>query len=371
MNYEQLKLESEKYKDTMSNMERMIAYAKGEEVDRIPFTFSGSDTLAPLYGYTMEEYRNSFEVQCQMVKNLDKDFGVLGAGVSLGLKGIGEAVGTKLVYPKNDIEYVQEHILTTYDDLDNMEVVNPYTNHILKPMMDKIRKYKEYFGEDLPIGTGVAGPLSTAIAIRKADLVMKDMIKNKDQLHKLLDYSVKCSLAWVEAVNKEFGITGVGLADPASSTTLISKKQFKEFTTPHMIDLVKGIEKITGKTPGLHICGKTKDIWMELCNIGFKSFSVDNCEDLEELKLAVGDRMSISGNVAPVDVLKNGTIDDVIESVRQCLLKGSDNPMGYTLAAGCQVPISVPRENLEAYIFAAKKYGRGAQKGKLCKGLFD
>ena len=81
--------------------------------------------------------------------------------------------------------------------------------------------------------------------------------------------------------------------------------------------------------------------------------------------------MKISGNVPPVSVLKNGTIDDVIASVIDCLKKGSDNPMGFSLAIGCQVPIGTPRENLEAYIYAARRYGRGAKKGHLCRGLYE
>ena len=81
--------------------------------------------------------------------------------------------------------------------------------------------------------------------------------------------------------------------------------------------------------------------------------------------------MRISGNVPPVEVLKYGTIDEVIASVISCLKKGSDSPMGYALAAGCQVPPGVPRENLYAYIYAARKYGRGAKKGCLPKGLSE
>ena len=102
-----------------------------------------------------------------------------------------------------------------------------------------------------------------------------------------------------------------------------------------------------------------------------RSFSVDNCEDLAELKAAIGDKVKISGNVPPVEVMKNGTIDDVIQSVQECLIKGSDSPCGFSLAIGCQVPIGTSRENIEAYIYAARRYGRGAQKGKLCKGLYE
>ena len=213
--------------------------------------------------------------------------------------------------------------------------------------------------------------MTTAISIRQPELFLRDMIRDKKNAHRLLDFAVQCTLKWVEYNCNEFGTIPVGLADPATSANLISDRMFREFSKPHMADLLAGIKKITGSVPGIHICGRTKHIWNDLAELGFPSFSVDNCEDLAELKQTVGDKMKISGNVPPTTVLRNGTIDDVIESVKQCLIKGSDSPCGYSLAVGCEVPLGTPRENLEAYIYAARRYGRGAQKGKLCRGLIE
>ncbi|RGY79078.1 hypothetical protein DXA18_13715 [Dorea sp. AM58-8] len=109
-----------------------------------------------------------------------------------------------------------------------------------------------------------------------------------------------------------------------------------------MKELVQGITEITGSAPGLHICGKTKPIWEDLLELGINEFSVDNCEDLSELKNSLGRHMTISGNVPPVEVMLNGSIEDVIESVRQCLLKASDSPNGFILDVGFQLPIGTP-----------------------------
>ena len=65
----------------------------------------------------------------------------------------------------------------------------------------------------------------------------------------------------------------------------------------------------------------------------FFFFSVDNCEDLHEVKLTVGDRMQIAGNVPPVDVMLYGTIDDVINSCKECIKKCADSPKGFILAS--------------------------------------
>lgn len=73
--------------------------------------------------------------------------------------------------------------------------------------------------------------------------------------------------------------------------------------------------------------------------------------------------MAISGNVPPVDVLKNGNPKMVIENVKECLVKASDNPNGFLLSAGCQIPLGTPKENLLAFVYAARIYGKNARRG--------
>ena len=75
--------------------------------------------------------------------------------------------------------------------------------------------------------------------------------------------------------------------------------------------------------------------------------------------------------VRPIEVMKDGSIDDVIEACKDCLRKCGDNPQGYILNTGCQLPIGTPKRNVEAFIYAARKYDRGAQLGKLPKGILE
>ena len=106
-------------------------------------------------------------------------------------------------------------------------------------------------------------------------------------------------------------------------------------------------------------------------DLGIKGFSIDNVEDLAEAKASFGDKMQIIGNVPPVDVMMNGTIDDVIAAVIDNLRKCADNPCGYVINTGCQLSLGTPKQNRDAYIYAVRKYGRGARKGHLPKGLED
>jgi len=85
MDYETLKREAAKYPDTMTNMERMKAYAMGQEVDRIPFSMAGADAFVNLYGYTLGEYRRSLDVQFDVAEKMKAEFcgsGMIGCGIA-------------------------------------------------------------------------------------------------------------------------------------------------------------------------------------------------------------------------------------------------------------------------------------------------
>lgn len=370
MDLQMLKKQLSSMPDYMTSYERSIAYNNGEEVDYLPFFFPGNgETLATLYGFTAQQYRSDFEIHCHIMECLNKEFGIpFTASAKLGLKGIGEALGSVVIYPENSIDYVEHHILTDYKLLSSLEF-DPRTNVFLQSKITHIHKLKKRYGDKLPVGINLGGPLSSAASLRRTELLLKDSRKDREHLHQLLDFMVYCSLEWVQFVKQEVGNVSVGIADPVSSYTVISDKTFREFSKPYLKKLVNGIFRLTGSIPGIHICGRSKPIWSDLVEIGFRNFSIDNCESLEELKNSFGTKMAISGNVPPVDVMLRGTTTDVINAVKLCLQEASDNPMGYTLDVGCQLPIGTPRENIYAYVYAAKLYGKHARKGRLCEGL--
>ena len=106
MNYKELLEKMSKQKDEMTNSERIVEYAKGEEVDRIPYTLIGPDTATSFYGYTIGEYRRSIDVQCDVIEKLENEFGGAGIESCIRIKKIGEAVGSKVEYPETSFEYV-------------------------------------------------------------------------------------------------------------------------------------------------------------------------------------------------------------------------------------------------------------------------
>ncbi len=372
MTYEELKREAEKYPDTMNDLERIMGYAKGEEVDRVIVALPVCENQAPLYGYTLKQYRDSAAVQVDVARKARMEFGcgAVMANNMLGPRGVAQAFGSQINSPENSGEYVTEHVLKDYAQLDSLHF-DPASNPVAQKFVAIAREIRAMTEGKCPVLCGVVGPLSIASCMRDPGLLLRDLKKQPENVHKLLDLAVKSQLDWLAYNLQEFGPVNLMMGDPSVASEFISPRMFREICRPHVQELADGIEKLMGKRPGVSLVGKSKALWQDYLEMGFVSFMPDGFEDLEALKKTVGHRMAISGNVPPVDVMVNGSIDDVIEAVKACLIQGSDSPCGYTLAVGGQLAFGTPRENLAAYMYAARRYGRGAKRGQLCRGLCE
>lgn len=351
------------FKDEMTPKERNKAYFKGDEVDRLPCSLSLGETATSFFNINQREYYFSPEIMAGVEIEVDKMFGQDNSGAKIGLLGMGEAIGSEIGYSDDNLAYLKKPILSGYDMLDSLKVPNPYSDGRLPLVLKTLEILQKELGDKKNIGLNMGGPLSVASTIRGTKEIMKDLRKNKENLHKLLMFSTECNLEFVKVLYNDFGIVP-SIAEPLASLNLISPKMFEEFPKVYLKMQVDGIKKITGKSPSLHICGKTKSIWPIIKEIGFSGFSVDNCEDLEELKNEIGDSLCISGNVDPVDIIKSGTIEDVERETLKCLVKGMDSKKGFILSPGCQIPKDTLKENLEVIMNTVRKYTRNASIGK-------
>ena len=369
MDYAKLKELMKAQKEEMTSLERIKAYNEGKEVDYLPFILHAPDfAMANIFGYTTMEYNKDFETRIKVIETMRSRFGIDSMSIGLSLRALGAAAGSKLFFPENGIDYVEDHILKDYADMDNLKEIDPRKDKGLSSILETAKRLKDKF-PDMNITTRAAGPISTAVSIRPIEQILKDTRKNPEKLHELLEFCTRNTLRWFEVFKEELGPAGTSFSDPVTCMNVISKSQFDEFSLPYIKELIRGTEQIMGRKPGSHICGKTSRIWNDLADAGLSFFSVDNCEDLLEIKEAVGDRMQIAGNVPPVDVMLHGTIDDVIRSCIDCVKRCADSPKGFILATGCQLPIGTPEENVDAFIYAVRKYGRNARIGQMPKGM--
>lgn len=342
----------------MTSKERMKAYFSGECVDRLPYFLFLGDTAGPYFGVPVREYYWNPEAMVAVEMQVLDTFECDNTDIIVGLRGVAEALGSQLIYPENDIHYLKKPILENYEQLEVMKKVNPYTDGRIPVLLEAMKLFQKRAGDRIDIGLDIGGPISAAGAIRGYEQLLRDFAKRPDQVHQLLQFATECTLEVIRVFYNEFGVTP-GIADPMASASLISKKVFKEFAMPYLQQYARGIKQITGNSASLHICGRTKPFWQEISQLEFSTFSVDNVEDLGEAVATLGKTKCIIGNVDPVNTIRGGTVQEVLEACRDCYKKAGSSPNGYILAPGCQIPADCPKENLLAMKQAACE-GRGA-----------
>jgi uroporphyrinogen decarboxylase len=79
---------------------------------------------------------------------------------------------------------------------------------------------------------------------------------------------------------------------------------------------------------------------------------------LREAKAVIAPHMPLVGNVDPVEAMILGTPEEVDAAVKKCIQEAYDSQNGYILCTGCDLNGAVPLQNLEAFMNAARKYGK-------------
>ncbi|ENK1243477.1 uroporphyrinogen decarboxylase family protein [Clostridium sporogenes] len=343
-------------KEEMTPKERIVAFSKGEEIDRIICVPDMGVTMAPFIGVTARDYYHSAQLMADLEIALFKRLRHDGVSISTSLRGVAEAMGAKVGYPEYGISYLIEPAINSIDQIESLKVVDPLKDGNLPTLLEAIRLTRDALMDKVDVGAAMSGPFSVAASVVGTENLLKWMIKYPKKVHTLMDIVAESNNRYIEEVAK-LGVS-IGFADPVSSTSLISPKQFREFSLPALKKNINKIKEKTGGAPGIHICGKSKELWEDVVNAGISNFSIDNAEDLEEAKNIMGNRVVITGNVPPVDVVYRGNKEAIFESVKECIKKGHDSKKGYILSTGCQIPMHTPIENIEMFMEAGKTYGK-------------
>lgn len=340
----------------MTPRERMDAFSKGEEIDRIICIPDMGVTMVPFIGVTARDYYHSAKLMADLEIALFKKLRQDSVGISTSLRGIAEAMGSKVGYPDYNISYLLEPVVKSVDQIESLKVVNPLKDGKLPILIEALRLTRDALIKEVDVGAAMSGPFSVAASLVGTENLLKWMMKHPEKVHTLMEIVVESNNRYIEEVAK-LGLS-ISFADPVSSNSLISPRQFREFSLPYLQKNVDKIKEKTGGSPGIHICGKSRDIWEDVVGTGISNFSIDNIEDLEDAKEIMGDRVIITGNVPPVDAIYKGTKEDIFKSVKECIRKGHDSKKGYILSTGCQIPMNTPIEKIEMFMEAAKTYGR-------------
>lgn len=348
----------------MTPLERFAAYGRGDAIDRLPCVPIIGNTAARVIGARVSDLRGNGPLIAEAQIAAYRAFGHDVIRVFTDLYTLAEAMGATVHYPEDETAYLAAPAVTGVDDIDRLSPVDPRREGNLPHHLDAMKATVDAVGTEVPVTGALTCPFTTASFLIGTENLVRLTLKNPESVHRL------CRVALESAINYAEAIIAAGctpsLTDPMSSTSVISPRQFREFSQPYLAQLISFIHD-HGKSVTLHICGKTNRVWDGMIEAGADCLSIDNDASLAEARTAVGDRARIMGNIKPSEVMLQGTPEDVRQAVYDCVTLGGDSPRGYIVASGCSLPTETPFANIQAMIDATAEIGWPITPEKLAR----
>jgi uroporphyrinogen decarboxylase len=348
--------------DQMTPLERITAYGKGEPVDRLPCVPIVGNGAARVLGCRISDFRGNGKLIAEAHLAAYRRFKYDTVRIFTDLYVLAEAMGATVCYPPDETAHLENPALAHIDEIGRLQPPDPKRDGNLPSLLQALEIARDQVGSEVPVAGAIVCPFTTASYLIGTDNLIRMTHRNPEGVHRLCEVALAAALDFAGAV-MDLGCSA-GLTEPVSTSTIISPAQFKKFSFPYLKRLSDFIHS-RNKPVNLHICGKTEKIWRLMADAGADCISIDEVQDLELAKRAVGDRVRLMGNVSPTATMLQGTPADVRRETLACIRKAHDNPKGLIVASGCSLPTEVPFANIEAMVDTVRQVGWPVTEEKL------
>jgi uroporphyrinogen decarboxylase len=272
------------------------------------------------------------------------------------------ALGAKLKYMTgaNPPDIGPPFLVSNEDDLNKLDEKLEAGALDEDPLVQRIREATkmvvERVGDEVLVCLTAFGPFTYTGQFMGIENLMLSLAENPDFVHKVLKFANKFHFKYYEPLIDEGVMEDqmVVITDPMSAPGLISKKYWNDFVLPYQKELCDYYSS-KGSHIWLHVCAdwQPDDRWELIPKTGASIFFCDPKFDIGFAKQNLGGKICLGGNVDQINVLNLGKPEDVKAAARKCLEAAAPGG-GYMLSAGCDIPPTVPYDNVKMLIRMGK-----------------
>jgi uroporphyrinogen decarboxylase len=259
-------------------------------------------------------------------------------------------VGGRLKFRLRGTPDVQEPLLKSLADISQIQVNRVQEDDGIRTLVETARLLSHSLGSTTVVGTSQWAPFTLGGLAFGVENLMRGLHKDKPAVHAVLEFASELCFAYLEPFI-DAGVSMISLADPTASGDLISREQFIEFSLPYLSRVAAKI-KARGVAVTIHICGNTTNRLDTILGSGADIMSVDYKVPLAEARRILGGKIAFAGNMNPVAVMQRQTNQGVADACAECI-RAAGPGGGYIVMPGCDIPPSVPIENVRAMVETA------------------
>jgi len=263
-------------------------------------------------------------------------------------------VGGKIKFRVKGTPDVQEPLLRELSDIDHVRVKQVQEDSGIQLLVEAARMLAKQIGSHTVVGTSQWAPFTLGGLAFGVERIMRSLYKYKAAVHAVMDFATELCVAYLEPF-ADAGVSMISLADPTASGDLVSREQFREFSLPYLTKVANKL-KSRGIWITVHICGNTTNRLDLVPLAGADIMSFDYKVNLADARRILGGHIAFAGNMNPVSVMQKQTPEGVAASVVQCIEQADGRAGGYIVMPGCDIPPSVPVENVKAMVQTARNF---------------
>jgi len=324
----------------MNSYERYIGMVRGEKVDivpRIPILMHfAADYIGAGYG----DFCRDWQVKVEANRRLVADFGLDQVDVMSDPWVEAADFGSNIKY-LDDTVPLATHPLKDEKDLSLLKRPDPLSSPRMLNTINTVRGYRNTVYRQNPITGWVEGPGAEAACLRGVAEFLMDTIDDPPFCETLMDLCVENAVAFARA-QIEAGADTIGVGD--SVVSQLGPDVYGGLILPRQKRLFDAIHAAGGLVR-LHICGDINHLLPLVAETGVDIIDCDWQVDVVQARSILGSRVTISGNLNPVDAIMKSTPDRIRDGFQR-VYDAVGNP--YIVNAGCEIPRGTPVENLRA-----------------------
>ena len=257
---------------------------------------------------------------------------------------------TPLVYP----------VISSNAEVERLKTPNPRTDGLM-PWILNLYRYQEprvmEAGYHIKI-VAARGPLAIATHLMGVTEFLLGLKLDPDNTHRLLRMTTTTARNWLEAQAETLReVEGVMLLDDIAG--FLSPEDYQVFAHPYLKEIYSAFP---GAYKFFHNDMNNPVSFPYLADLGVQVFNFTHQQPLGKVRDLAGETVCLMGNVAPLEVLAQGTPEAVQHAARSCL-DACDPHRGLIRCVGGGVSPGTPGANVEALIQAVETYPASARRG--------
>ncbi len=336
----------------LTGKQRVLDAIAGNAVDHLPLMPITMMFAADLAGVTYRDYATDHRVladaQVRVAETFNLDHVSVISDPAREASDLGAAIEWFDNQPPAIIE--SQALLAGKDALVTLNQPDPLSAPRMLDRVEGVQRLAFLVGGDKIVEGWVEGPCAMAADLRGLNTLMLDFHDDPAFVTDLFEFVVAMELRFARA-QIEAGAVLIGVGDAAAS--LIGPSLYERFVFPYEQKLVDGLHAL-GAHVRLHICGRTRKLLAPMGRLGAEIVDLDFLTPLDEGRRAMGDAQLLLGNLDPVRMMRDGTVEDVERGLDECYRHAGPR---YIVGAGCEIPRGTPDENLQAMTRFALAHG--------------